>query len=100
MNRPGGKTREQAGLRPEQAVDGAEALEGFTSGAAWAAREEEVRGRLLPGYFADMTVLTVDPVYAPAEDLLSARVRMTVIEGEVVYDGRASAAAAEADVTP
>lgn len=61
------------------------ALAGYTSGAASAAREGDARGRLLPGYFADLTVLDRDPTEGSLDELAAARVRMTVIEGEVVW---------------
>jgi predicted amidohydrolase YtcJ len=76
------------GFQPDQRLSGVEALAGFTSGAAFAAREEQGRGRLLAGFYADLTVLDADPVNDPAEDLLTARVLLTMIEGEVVYDAR------------
>ena len=76
------------GFLPDQRLSGAEALEGFTRGAAFAVREERERGRLLPGFCADLTVLGVDPVAAPAPLLLSARVLLTMIDGEVVFDAR------------
>ncbi len=71
----------------DQALDAREALAGFTTGAAFAAREETRRGTLWPGFFADMTVLDVDPIACEPSALLSAKVRMTVLEGEVVYHG-------------
>ena len=43
------------------------------------------RGRIAPGYFADLTVLDLDPVTCEPAALLDAQVVMTVIEGEVVY---------------
>ncbi|MEM7308132.1 MAG: amidohydrolase [Planctomycetota bacterium] len=76
------------GFQPEQRMSGAEALAGFTSGAAFAVREEDERGQLRPGWFADLTVLDVDPVTCEPARLLDARVLLTVIEGEVVFDGR------------
>ena len=74
------------GWFPEQRMDGGEALAGFTIGVARAAREERERGKLLPGYFCDMTVLDVDPVTCDPADLLTAEVLMTVVDGVVVYD--------------
>jgi predicted amidohydrolase YtcJ len=69
----------------DQRLTLAEALAAFTSGAARAARQEEVRGKLLPGYYADLTVLDRDPFAGPAEELLAAQVKMTVVSGRVVY---------------
>jgi len=73
------------GWQPEQRLDGAEALAGFTAGAAYAAHEEERRGKLLPGYAADLSVLSVDPVACEPAALLSARVLATVVDGELVF---------------
>ncbi len=79
----GGKPEEA--LLPEQRLDGTAALAGFTSGAAWAARQDDRRGRLLPGYACDLTVLGVDPTTCEPADLLTDSVRMTVINGRVAW---------------
>ena len=72
-------------LFPDQSLDGASALEGFTIGAAYACHQEDRRGRLLPGYGCDMTVLTVDPVRCDPAQLLGAKATMTIVNGEVVW---------------
>ncbi|MFN0006927.1 MAG: amidohydrolase [Planctomycetota bacterium] len=72
-------------LSSDQSLDGIAALGGFTSGAAYAAHQDERRGRLLPGYATDMTVLTIDPVTCSPEDLRAARVTMTIINGAIVW---------------
>jgi predicted amidohydrolase YtcJ len=74
------------GWRTDQALTPAEALDGFTSGAAFAAREEPTRGTLVPGAFCDVTVLDVDPLTCSPEELLTARVLRTIVDGEVVYE--------------
>jgi len=76
------------GWRPAHRMSGAEALAGFTTGAAFAVHEENERGRLAPGFFADLTVLDGDPVACEPRELLSMRVLATVIEGELVYEAR------------
>ncbi len=76
----------RGGWRSDQALDARAALRAFTTGAAFAAREEEQRGKLLPGYHADLTVLDVDPLTCEPRALLAAKVLMTVIDGEVVYE--------------
>ncbi len=73
------------GFMPEQRLDGRAALAGFTSGAAYACFQDDRRGRLKVGYFADLSVLNCDPVTCAPADLLKAQVMMTVIDGEVVY---------------
>jgi hypothetical protein len=85
------RTRQDADGRPpggwqaDQALSGAEALAGFTSGAAYAAGEERSRGKLLPGFDGDVTVLSVDPVACDPRELLEARVRATIVRGEIVH---------------
>jgi len=74
-----------SGYRPDQRLSAAEALAAFTLGAARAVHQEDRRGRLAEGCFADLTVLDVDPLRCEPRALLSARTRMTVINGEVVY---------------
>jgi predicted amidohydrolase YtcJ len=73
------------GWLPDQKLTAAEALAGFTSGAAYAAHEAERRGRLLPGHAADLTLLSIDPLVCDPLQLLNARVLGTVIDGELVY---------------
>jgi predicted amidohydrolase YtcJ len=68
-----------------ESLDGASALAGFTSGAAYACHQEDRRGRLMPGYGCDITVLDVDPATCDAAALKSAHVLMTVVNGEVVW---------------
>lgn len=70
---------------PEKSLDGAAALAGYTSGAAYACHQENRRGSLKPGYWADLTVLSVDPVLCDPEQLLEAEVLMTVINGEIAF---------------
>lgn len=81
-----GSTPEKV-LPADQRLDGVAALAGFTSGAAYAGHQEERRGRLLPGFALDLTVLTVDPVTCQPSDLLNAKVTMTWINGELVWRG-------------
>ncbi len=76
-----------APLRPDQALSRVQALRAFTTGAAFAAFEESVRGRISPGFEADLTVVDrdlLDPD-VPAEAILATKVLVTVVGGEVVY---------------
>lgn len=76
------------GWFPEQRLTLAEALRGFTSDAAYAAFEEDSRGTIEPGRLADFTIVDGDLFAMPAGDLSKAKVRATVVGGEIVYEGR------------
>ena len=65
-----------------------EALRSLTLWPAFAAFEEGRRGSIEPGKLADFTVLDTDLMTVPVADILTARVLMTVVGGEIVYDGR------------
>jgi len=67
--------------RPEQAVTVAQAFESTVLAPAWLTGEERRRGKLLPGYAADLVVLDRDPW----EDL-DARVVATMVAGRWVHN--------------
>ncbi len=79
------------GWRPQERLSRSEALALFTSDAAYAAFEEKRRGRIAPGYEADLTVLAADPMTVPEKEILSIASPMTVVGGRVFSgeDGRA-----------
>jgi predicted amidohydrolase YtcJ len=73
---------------PEQKVSRAEALKMFTKYAAFAAFEENKRGSITVGKWADLTILDRDIMTVPEADILTTNNVMTVIAGEIVYDKR------------
>ncbi len=78
--------RPSEGFRPDQRLTLPEALSTFTAGAAYAARQDDCRGRLLPGFAADITVLRRDPFEVPVALWRTEPVLATLVNGEVVYD--------------
>lgn len=72
------------GWYPSQKLTLAEAIRGFTRDAAWAAFEETSRGTIEPGKLADLTIVEGDLLAMPAAELYKAKVRFTVVGGEVV----------------
>jgi predicted amidohydrolase YtcJ len=66
---------------PEQALTVQEALEATTVAPAWLARDERRRGKLVPGFFADLVVLDRDPLDCGAEELAELRVVATMLGG-------------------
>lgn len=71
------------GWSPSQRLTLAEALRGFTKDAAYAAFEEQSRGTIEPGKLADLTIVEGDLFALP--ELYKAKVKYTVVGGEVVY---------------
>ncbi|CAB4903129.1 unannotated protein [freshwater metagenome] len=69
----------------DQALDGLQALLGYTRDAARAVGEDHRRGTIRPGLDADLTVLAEDPVDTPAADLTAVPVLLTLVAGEVVH---------------
>ncbi|MER5950662.1 amidohydrolase [Streptomyces sp. NPDC001904] len=73
---------------PGQGLTGLEALEGVTSHAAVAAGEADVTGRIAVGLRADLTVLGLDPVTAPADEVAEAPVLLTTVGGRITHRTR------------
>lgn len=61
-----------------------EALEMYTKNVAYAAFEENERGTIKEGYYADFTVLSDDPYEIP-DKIKDIEVMATIVEGNVVY---------------
>ena len=74
------------GWMPEQRLTIAEALHGFTAGAAWANHDEALTGQLAPGLQADFVVLAQDPMAVAPADLHALAVRSTWVDGAPVYE--------------
>jgi predicted amidohydrolase YtcJ len=63
----------------------AQALAALTQGGAWVTFAERERGRLAPGWAADLAVLEHDPLTAPLEALVGQTARLTMVGGEIVH---------------
>jgi len=63
----------------------AQALTALTLGGAWVTFAERDRGRLAPGWAADLAALEHNPLTAPLEDLVGQTARLTMVDGEVVH---------------
>ena len=72
----------------EQAVTRAEALKMFTLWPAYASFQEETLGLIEPGKRADFTVFSKDIMTVEESEILNAKPVMTVVDGEIVFDGR------------
>jgi predicted amidohydrolase YtcJ len=74
--RPGAHAPEQLTLKS--------AINGWTSGAAWASFDEHRKGTLKADMLADLVILSTDIFAGPAK-LAEAEVVMTIFDGKIVY---------------
>lgn len=74
-------------IHPEQSVPVTLSLPLHTLGGAVVAGEDHLKGAILPGKFADLAVLSGDPLRAPVERLTDLRVEMTMVDGHILYGG-------------
>lgn len=79
------------GWYPEERMTPEEAVRGYTTWAAYAGFGETEAGQIAAGRLADLTALSVDPLTvgaSTAAPLLDGRIRLTVVNGRVAFDGR------------
>ncbi len=72
-------------LLPQEAISPQQALAMYTTNAAYASFEEDIKGAIAPGKLADMAVLSDDPLKSPPELIKDIRVEMTIIDGRVAW---------------
>ncbi len=72
----------------DEAMTRMQALESYTINNAHAAFEEDVKGTLTPGKYADITVLSKDILTIPDDEIRDTEVVYTIIGGEVKYEAR------------
>jgi hypothetical protein len=63
-----------------------QALHAYTTVAAYASFEEDLKGMLKPGMLADFVLLDRDLTAIPAESIRDTQVLKTVVGGSVVFD--------------
>jgi predicted amidohydrolase YtcJ len=74
-----------AGWYPAQRMSRDEALRSWTYEGAYAAFQENDKGTLEAGKLADFVMLSDDIMQSPARQIWEARVRLTVLGGEIVF---------------
>ncbi|MDP1564180.1 MAG: amidohydrolase [Pirellulaceae bacterium] len=71
---------------PEQAMTRLEALQSYTLWAAQGAFEEDVKGSLTPGKYADFTIWSQDLLNCPVEQIPATTVLGTVVGGRIAFE--------------
>ena len=70
---------------PDQCLTIQEAIRAYTIGGAWQDRQEDVKGSIEPGKFADLCVLDQDILSVDPHDITGINNVMTIMDGEVVF---------------
>lgn len=73
---------------PAQRMTRQEALAAYTSSNAYAAFEENEKGRLKPGMLADITVLSRDIMKVPEDSILGTTAVYTIVGGKIAWEGK------------
>lgn len=73
------------GFNPNEALSVHEAVYAYTVDCAYTSGEEELKGMLKIGMYADIAVLTKDIFTVLPEEILDTEVDMTVFDGKIIY---------------
>jgi hypothetical protein len=77
-------------FEPEEKISLNEAIYAYTQASAFGEFREKVKGRLEPGFLADLVILDRDITAASPQELLHTKVLRTVVNGETVYTAPAA----------
>ncbi len=76
---------ERTVLGPDNRLSREEALRIYSLGSAWFSQEENVKGRIKVGQFADMALLSADYMTISDKEIKSIESVLTVVAGKAVY---------------
>ncbi|SDO12689.1 hypothetical protein SAMN04487897_108194 [Paenibacillus sp. yr247] len=81
-----GKTLGGLSLYPaSNRVDRHQALRMYTTGNAWFSKEEDVKGQVKAGHYADLSILSDDFFHVSEEEIKRIESVFTVVGGKIVY---------------
>ena len=80
------KGQPEGGFYPQEKVDIYDAIDAYTAGSDWCEFTEDEKGRLKPGYLADLVVLDTDIFTCPERDIPGILPVMTMVGGRIVFE--------------
>lgn len=78
-------TMEGKVLGGNQRLKAEDAIFAYTSGGAYTSHEENKKGKLVKGEFADMIILDNDPTAVSPKDIEKIHITMTIVGGKIAY---------------
>ena len=76
----------EGGFFPQECVDVPTAIDAYTIGSAYAEFREKDKGRIMPGFLADFTVLDTDIFTCDPMAIRGILPTMTIMDGDVVFE--------------
>lgn len=76
----------KGGFYPNEIMDLEDAIDAYTYGSAYNEFKEDFKGRLKPGFAADLIVLDRDIFSIDKSEIKDIKVEKTIIDGEFVYE--------------
>ena len=78
----------EGGWFPEERLTLPQAIEFYTAGSAYAEFADTRKGRLKPGYLADLVVLSKNLFEIQPREILTTKPVLTVVGGRISYEGK------------
>ncbi|KYP16365.1 amidohydrolase [Flavihumibacter sp. CACIAM 22H1] len=75
----------EGGWIPEQRISIHQALRAYTSEGAYSSFEETNKGKIRPGFLADIIVFSQDLFTIPATSIAQTNVLMTIFDGKIIF---------------
>lgn len=79
------KNKNGVEINPSETIDVQTALKAFTVDAAFATKQENLKGRIAPGLLADFAIVDSDPFALAVDDFDSVTTIATVVGGQVLH---------------
>ena len=76
----------EGGFYPDECMSVYDAIDAYTIESAYAEFQEDVKGRIKPGYYADMILLDQDIFTIDPKEIKNILPVMTMVGGKIVYD--------------
>jgi len=86
VTRQGMDGKPEGGFNPREKMSVEDAVDAYTMGSAFNEFMEDFKGRLKPGYVADLIVLSSDIFTIDNNEIKDIKVEKTMIDGEFVYE--------------
>ncbi len=79
-------TKEGIVLGSNQKIGVEDAIKAYTVGGAYTTHEENRKGKIVPGQFADLVVLDKNPIMIDPGEIASIQVLTTIVGGKIVFE--------------